>query len=94
MPESVTVHECGHQFFYALVGNNEFEAAWLDEGLNSFLQFLAEREWEERYITPWKAKPRFITDYMSGGDQVPIMTNSESINRSNRFHRRMHALTA
>ena len=35
-PESVTVHECGHQFFYGLVGNNEFEAAWLDEGLNSF----------------------------------------------------------
>lgn len=35
-PESVTVHECGHQFWYGLVGNNEFEAAWLDEGLNSF----------------------------------------------------------
>ncbi|HEX6881826.1 MAG TPA: M1 family metallopeptidase [Planctomycetota bacterium] len=35
-PESVTVHECGHQFWYGLVGNNEFEAAWLDEGFNSF----------------------------------------------------------
>ena len=35
-PESVTVHECGHQFFYGLVGNNEFEAAWMDEGFNSF----------------------------------------------------------
>ena len=35
-PESVTVHECGHQFWYGLVGNNEFEASWLDEGLNSF----------------------------------------------------------
>jgi hypothetical protein len=35
-PESVTVHEAGHQFWYGLVGNNEFEAAWLDEGLNSF----------------------------------------------------------
>jgi hypothetical protein len=35
-PESVTVHECGHQFWYGLVGNNEFEAAWLDEGLNSY----------------------------------------------------------
>jgi hypothetical protein len=35
-PESVTVHECGHQFWYGVVGNNEFEAAWLDEGLNSF----------------------------------------------------------
>lgn len=35
-PEGVTIHECGHQFFQGLVGNNEFEAAWLDEGINSF----------------------------------------------------------
>ena len=35
-PESVTVHEAGHQFWYGLVGNNEFEASWLDEGFNSF----------------------------------------------------------
>ncbi len=35
-PESVTVHECGHQFWYGLVGNNEYEAAWLDEGFNSY----------------------------------------------------------
>jgi hypothetical protein len=37
-PESVTVHECGHQFWYGLVGNNEFEAGWLDEGFNTFGQ--------------------------------------------------------
>ena len=35
-PESVTIHECGHQFWYGLVGNNEFEEAWLDEGFNSY----------------------------------------------------------
>ena len=35
-PEGVTVHEAGHQFWYGLVGNNEFEYAWLDEGLNTF----------------------------------------------------------
>jgi hypothetical protein len=35
-PEGVTVHECGHQFWYGIVGNNEFEHAWMDEGLNTF----------------------------------------------------------
>jgi len=35
-PEGVTIHECGHQFWYAIVGNNEFEHAWLDEGFNTF----------------------------------------------------------
>ena len=35
-PEDVTIHEAGHQFWYGLVGNNEFEYAWLDEGLNQF----------------------------------------------------------
>jgi hypothetical protein len=37
-PESVTVHEAGHQFWYGLVANNEFEASWLDEGFNTFTQ--------------------------------------------------------
>jgi hypothetical protein len=35
-PEAVTVHEAGHQFWYGMVGNNEFEHAWLDEGINQF----------------------------------------------------------
>ena len=35
-PESVTIHEAGHQFWYGMVGNNEFDHAWLDEGLNTF----------------------------------------------------------
>ena len=35
-PEEVTVHEFGHQFWYAMVANNEFEEAWLDEGINSY----------------------------------------------------------
>lgn len=36
MPESVTVHEAGHQFWYGVIGSNEVEDAWLDEGLNTF----------------------------------------------------------
>jgi hypothetical protein len=35
-PEGVTIHEAGHQFWYGIVGNNEFEHAWIDEGINSF----------------------------------------------------------
>lgn len=35
-PEGVTVHEFGHNFWYGLVGNNEFEEAWLDEGFNTY----------------------------------------------------------
>jgi hypothetical protein len=35
-PEAVTVHEAGHQFWYGMVGNNEFEHGWMDEGLNTF----------------------------------------------------------
>jgi hypothetical protein len=36
MPEAVTIHEFGHNYWYGLVGNNEFEEAWLDEGINSY----------------------------------------------------------
>jgi hypothetical protein len=35
-PEGVTIHEAGHQFWYGIVGNNEQEHAWLDEGFNRF----------------------------------------------------------
>ncbi len=37
-PESVTIHEAGHQFWYGVVGNNEFEHAWIDEGFNTYSQ--------------------------------------------------------
>ena len=36
VPESTTAHEAGHQFWYATVATNEFEHAWMDEGLNTF----------------------------------------------------------
>jgi hypothetical protein len=43
-PEGVTIHECGHQFWYGLVGNNEFENAWMDEGLNTYSTARTEAE--------------------------------------------------
>lgn len=57
-PEAVTVHEAGHQFFYGVVGNNEFEHAWIDEGINSFaearVQDVVWGKWvdRERYFRP------------------------------------------
>ncbi len=57
-PEGVTVHEAGHQFWYGLVGNNEFEHAWLDEGLNTFStarvmdEVYGASRWVERYLSP------------------------------------------
>jgi hypothetical protein len=53
-PEGVTVHEAGHQFWYGLVGNNEFEAAWLDEGLNSYTDSeVLFRHYGLRYGATW-----------------------------------------
>lgn len=58
-PEGVTIHEMGHQFWYGAVGNNEFDYAWIDEGLNSFSDARAFDEdfgdewyWAERYFAP------------------------------------------
>jgi hypothetical protein len=57
-PEGVTVHEAGHQFWYAIVGNNEFEHAWLDEGFNTFS---TGRTVDQVY------KPNFYAQYYFGG---------------------------
>jgi hypothetical protein len=58
-PESVTVHECGHQFWYGLVGNNEYEAAWLDEGFNSYAdsEVLARVYGPRRSMTWYSGRP-------------------------------------
>jgi hypothetical protein len=50
----------------------------MDEGLNSFMQFLAESAWEDNYPAR-RGEARNITDYMKSRNQVPIMTNSESV---------------
>jgi len=50
-PESVTVHEAGHQFWYGIVATNEFEHAWMDEGLNTFATARAlEAAFPERFV--------------------------------------------
>jgi hypothetical protein len=61
-PESVTVHEAGHQFWYGVVATNEFEHAWMDEGINTFAtartlqQFFEPHYYSKRYFggfIPW-----------------------------------------
>jgi hypothetical protein len=75
---SVVIHEVGHNYFPMIVNSDERQWTWMDEGLNTFLQYLAEQEWETDYPSK-RGEPKFITEYMASADQVPIMTNSESI---------------
>jgi hypothetical protein len=75
---SVVIHEVGHNWFPMIVNSDERQWTWMDEGLNTFCQFLAEREWEEKYPSR-RGMPPSIVDYMKGKEEMPIMTNSESI---------------
>lgn len=77
---SVIIHEVGHNFFPMIVNSDERQWTWMDEGLNTFVQYLAEQEWEPGY--PSRRGPAHkIVDYMRSEpeDMMPIMTNSESI---------------
>ncbi|HEX8477471.1 MAG TPA: M1 family metallopeptidase [Telluria sp.] len=73
----VIIHEVGHNYFPMIVNSDERQWTWMDEGLNSFVQYLAEQAWEENYPQS-RGEPRAIVDYMRSKNQVPIMTNSES----------------
>lgn len=75
---SVVIHEVGHNYFPMIVNSDERQWTWMDEGLNTFLQFLAEQEWEEEYPSR-RGEPSEIVEFMISADQVPIMTNSESL---------------
>ncbi len=75
---SVIIHEVGHNYYPMIVNSDERQWTWMDEGLNSFLQYLAENAWEENYPAR-RGDPRDITDYMKSRNQTPIMTNSESV---------------
>jgi hypothetical protein len=75
---SVVIHEVGHNYFPMIVNSDERQWTWMDEGLNSFLQFLSEQEWETNYPSR-RGEPRNIVEYMESEAQVPIMTNSESV---------------
>ncbi len=77
---SVIIHEVGHNFFPMIINSDERQWTWMDEGLNTFMQYLAEQEWERDYPSR-RGEPKNIVDYMKSAKdtQVPIMTNSESV---------------
>jgi hypothetical protein len=78
----VIIHEVGHNFFPMIINSDERQWSWMDEGLNTFVQYLTEQEWERGY--PSRRGPaHMITDYMKGDKNFisPIMTNSESIHQ-------------
>jgi hypothetical protein len=77
---SVIVHEVGHNFFPMIINSDERQWSWMDEGLNTFVQYLSEKEYDRNYPTS-RGPARNIVDYMKGdkAKMSPIMTNSESI---------------
>ncbi len=77
----VIIHEVGHTFFPMIVNSDERQWTWMDEGLNSYLQYLTQELWDDKF--PSDEGPAYtITNYMKlPKDQLePIMTNSENIN--------------
>ncbi len=77
---SVIIHEVGHNYFPMIVNSDERQWTWMDEGLNTFMQFMAEQEWDRDY--PSRRGPAHkIVPYMQSEKHLlePIMTNSENI---------------
>jgi hypothetical protein len=75
---SIVIHEVGHNWFPMIVNSDERQWAWMDEGLNTFVQSLAEREWKADYPSR-AAKPNQIVRYMTSERQVPIMSNADTL---------------
>lgn len=76
----VICHEVGHNFFPMIINSDERQWTWMDEGLNSFMEYLAEMSFDPKF--PSRRGPaKNIIPYMSGDQKglEPIMSNSESI---------------
>ena len=76
----VVIHEVGHNFFPMIVNSDERQWTWMDEGLNSFMQYMAEQELGTNFPSN-RGIPSKIVPYMSGDQKIlePIMSNSENI---------------
>jgi hypothetical protein len=78
----VIIHEVGHNFFPMIVNSDERQWSWMDEGLNSFVEYLTEELWDNKFPTK-RGAAYSIVDYMKlpKDELEPIMTNSENIIR-------------
>jgi hypothetical protein len=78
----VTIHEVGHNFFPMIVNSDERQWWWMDEGLNTFCQFLTEREFDADYPSS-RGPAHLITDYMRlpKSELEPIMTKGDAVSR-------------
>ncbi len=76
----VIIHEVGHNFFPMIVNTDERQWSWMDEGLNTFCQYLAEQEWDRNFPSR-RGEPQNIVPYMKTEktQQVPIMSSSDNI---------------
>ena len=77
---SVIIHEVGHNYFPMIVNSDERQWGWMDEGLDTFVQYLTEQEFEEGYPSR-RGEPSKIVRYMSGEQDfiTPIMANPENV---------------
>ncbi len=76
----VIIHEVGHNWFPMIVNSDERQWTWMDEGLNTYLEYITEIEWEPTFPVD-RGPARLIVPYMAGSQAglEPIMTNSEAI---------------
>lgn len=76
----VIIHEVGHNFFPMIINSDERQWTWMDEGLNTFVQFLTEQEFDNEFPSS-RGPAHKIVDYMSlpKTELEPIMTNSDNI---------------
>ncbi len=77
----VIIHEIGHIYFPMTVNSDERQWTWMDEGINSFLDYVSAIAWEENFPSYGDNVNVLdsITEYMVSENQVPIMTQSDSI---------------
>ena len=76
----VTIHEVGHNFFPMIVNSDERQWTWMDEGLNSYLEMLAELAYDKNFPMS-RGLPKNIVNYMSGDQSkiAPIMSKGDNV---------------